>query len=68
MTNMIQPTETAKPKFEVLMWQGTHFTCKFDQASFSNGYLNVWLEYSDVNAKQSEDRPKALFQALSSLR
>lgn len=51
MTNKIQPTETAKPKFEVLMWQGTHFTCKFDQASFSNGYLNVWLEYSDVNAE-----------------
>ena len=34
-----------KPKFEVLMWVGTHFTAKFDQASFSNGYLNIWIEY-----------------------
>lgn len=40
-----------KPKFKVLMWQGTHFTAKFDQASFPKGYLNVWLEYSDVNAE-----------------
>lgn len=37
-----------KPQFEVLMWQGTHFTAKFEQASFPKGYLNVWLEYSDV--------------------
>lgn len=37
-----------KPKFEVLRWVGTHFTGKFDQASFSKGYLNIWFEYSDV--------------------
>lgn len=37
-----------KPKFKVLMWVGTHFTCKFDQASFPDGYINVWFEYSEV--------------------
>ena len=31
------------------MWQGTHFTAKFEQASFPKGYLNVWLEYSNVS-------------------
>lgn len=48
MTDTIQPTETTKPVFEVLMWQGTHFTAKFEQASFPKGYLNVWLEYSKI--------------------
>lgn len=36
------------PKYEVLRWVGTHFTGKFDQASFSKGYLNIWFEYSNV--------------------
>lgn len=51
MTDTIQLTETTRPVFEVLMWQGTHFTAKFEQASFPKGYLNVWLEYSDVSEK-----------------
>ena len=51
MTDTIQLTEINKPKFEVLMWQGTHFTAKFEQASLPKGYLNVWLEYSDVSEK-----------------
>ena len=37
-----------KPKFEVLMWVGTHFTAKFDQESFPKGYLNIWFEYSKI--------------------
>ncbi len=40
-----------KPKFEVLMWVGTHFTGKFDQASFSNGYLNIWFEYTMIGER-----------------
>lgn len=37
-----------QPKFEALMWVGNHFTLKFDQADFSQGYLNIWFEYSNV--------------------
>lgn len=36
-------------KFEVLMWCGAYFTAKFDQKSFPHGYLNIWLEYSDID-------------------
>lgn len=40
-----------KPRFEVLRWVGTHFTGKFDQASFSNGYLNIWFEYTMIGGE-----------------
>ncbi|MCR4847738.1 MAG: hypothetical protein K5920_02660 [Bacteroidales bacterium] len=48
MNEELERNTDQKPKFEVLMWQGTHFTAKFEQASFPKGYLNVWLEYSEI--------------------
>lgn len=37
------------PRYQVLGWAGgNHFFGKFDLASFRSGYLNVWLEYTDL--------------------
>ena len=40
--------DSRTPRYRVLGWAGNHFFGKFDQASFRTGYLNVWLEYSDL--------------------
>ena len=44
-------TARPEPKFKVLAWVGTHYTFKFDQASFPKGYLNLWFEYPDIGAE-----------------
>ena len=47
-----EPASTQEPRiprYQVLGWAGgNHYFGKFDLASFRTGYLNVWLEYSDL--------------------
>ena len=44
------PVPTSQPpKYQVLGWVGNHHVCKFEQASFPKGYLNIWLEYSNID-------------------
>ena len=48
--NTVSPKDS--PTIEVLGWCGSrnvHYTFKIKQSQFANGYLNVWLEYHNVD-------------------
>ena len=35
---------------KALGWVNTHFTFVLNQTVFTKGYLNIWLEYSNIDA------------------
>lgn len=49
-TEEIDKTTTELPRYELLMWVYAHFCFKFYQDSFPKGYLNIWLEDSNIDA------------------
>lgn len=51
------------PTIELLGWSGPwniHYTFKIKQSQFSDGYLNVWVEYHDVGKEFIDSQTKGV--------
>lgn len=59
--------QKVSPSIDVLGWSGphnVHYTFKIKQSQFTEGYLNVWVEYNDVGRDFIDSQTKGVVSGL----